>query len=149
MQSVPTRNKLCQEFWEDQPKVWFNLLKRKFKEYEVPNELQTSLLLSRLTQRALLTVQDLIENDVSYEQVKKRLLNNFDQLIQQKVSKLFSNPQQNNKKPSKILIELRAVFPSKDMTDEALKPLFISRLPYFIQLQLSARFSEALLQNII
>ena len=30
------------------------------------------------------------------------------------------------------------------MTDEALKPLFISRLPYFIQLQLSARFSEPL-----
>ena len=89
LQSVPTGNKLCQEFWEHQPKVMFNLLERKFKEYKVPNELQTSLLLSRLKQRALLTVQDLIENDVSYEQVKQRLLNNFDQSIQQKVSKLF------------------------------------------------------------
>ena len=144
--SVPTGNKLCQEFWEDQPKVWFDLLKRKFKEYEVPDELQTSLLLSRLTQRALLTVQDLIEIDVSYEQVKNRLLNNFDKSIQQKVNKLFSNPPQNIKKPREILTELRGVFPSKDMTDKALKPLFISRLPYFIQLQLSACFSEPLLQ---
>ena len=54
LQSIPTGDKLCQEFWEDQPKVWFNLLERKFKEYEVPDELQTSLLLSQLTQRALL-----------------------------------------------------------------------------------------------
>ena len=32
------------------------------------------------------------------------------------------------------------------MTDQALKPLFTSRLPYFILLQLSARFSESLPQ---
>jgi len=145
-QSVPTGNNLCKEFWEEQPKVWFNLLERKFNEYEVPDELQTSLLLSRLTQKALLTVQDLIETDVSYEQLKARLLNHFDQTTQQKVTKLFSNPPQTNKRPSEILAELRSVFPSKEMTDEALKPLFISRLPYFVQLQLSARFAESLPQ---
>ena len=32
------------------------------------------------------------------------------------------------------------------MTDEALKSLLISRLPYFVQLQLSARFTEPLSQ---
>ena len=58
----------------------------------------------------------------------------------------FFNPLQNNKKPNEILTKLRAVFLSKDMTDETLKPLFISRLQYFIQLQLSARFSEHLPQ---
>ena len=31
------------------------------------------------------------------------------------------------------------------MTDKALKPLFISRLPHFVQLQVSARFTEPLL----
>ena len=50
------------------------------------------------------------------------------------------------KKPSEILPELRTIFPSNSMTDEALKPLFISRLPYFVQLQLSARFTEPLPQ---
>ena len=32
------------------------------------------------------------------------------------------------------------------MTDEALKPLFITRLSYFVQFQLSARFTEPLPQ---
>ena len=32
------------------------------------------------------------------------------------------------------------------MTDEALKPLFISQLPYFVQVPLSARFTEPLPQ---
>ena len=50
------------------------------------------------------------------------------------------------KKPSKILEELQTIFPSNSMTDKALKPLFISRLPYFVQLQLSARFTEPLPQ---
>ena len=50
------------------------------------------------------------------------------------------------KKPSKILAELRTIFPSNSMTDEAPKPLFVSRLPYFVQLQLSARFTEPLPQ---
>ena len=48
------------------------------------------------------------------------------------------------KKPSAILAELQTIFPSNSMTDEARKPLFISRLPYFVQLQLSARFTEPL-----
>ena len=50
------------------------------------------------------------------------------------------------KKPSEILAELQIIFPSSCMTDEALKPLFISRLPYLVQLQLSARFTEPLPQ---
>ena len=56
-------------------------------------------------------------------------------MIQQKVSKLFFNPPQNNKKSSEIFIEL----PAGPET-------VISRLPYFIQLQFSARFSEPLPQ---
>ena len=50
------------------------------------------------------------------------------------------------KKQNEILVELRTSFPSNSMTDEALKPLFISRLPYFVQLQLSAHFTEPLPQ---
>ena len=34
------------------------------------------------------------------------------------------------------------------MTDEALKPLFIPKLPYFIQLQVSARFSKCWPQSV-
>ena len=43
-------NKLYQEFWEKQPQVWFNLLERKFEEYQIEsNSRKFSLLLSRLT----------------------------------------------------------------------------------------------------
>ena len=72
---IPMGNKLCQEFWEEQPQVWFNLLKRKFEEYQIESNLRkSSLLLSRLTQKALLAVLDLIDdNDTTYEQVKIRL----------------------------------------------------------------------------
>ena len=101
--------------------------------------------MSRLTQKALLAVQDLIgDNDTMYEQVKTRLLNHFGDSVQHKVTKLFSCPPQMTKKPSEIFAELRTIFPSNSMTDEALKPLFISRLPHFVQLQLSARFTEPL-----
>ena len=145
---IPMGNKLCQEFWEEQPQVWFNLLERKFDEYQIEsNSRKSSLLLSRLTQKALLAVQDLIDdNDTTYEQIKTRLLNHFGDSVQHKVTKLFSCPPQMTKKPSEILAELRTIFPSNSMTDEALKPLFISRLPYFVQLQLSARFTEPLPQ---
>ena len=72
---IPMGNKLCQEFWEEQPQVWFNLLERKFEEYQIESNLRkSSLLLSRLTQKALLAVLDLIDdNDTTYEQVKIRL----------------------------------------------------------------------------
>ena len=47
-------NKFCQEFWEEQLQVWFNLLERKFEEYQIEsNSRKSSLLLSRLTQKAL------------------------------------------------------------------------------------------------
>ena len=50
-------NTLYQEFWEEQPQVWFNLLERKFDEYQIESNLRnSSLLLSRLTQKALLAV---------------------------------------------------------------------------------------------
>ena len=66
---IPMGNKICQEFWEEQPQVWFNLLERKFDEYQLEsNPRKCSLLLSRLTQKALLAVQDLIDdNDTTYE----------------------------------------------------------------------------------
>ena len=72
-------NKLCQEFWEQQPLLWFNLLERKFDEHQIESySRKSSLLLSRLNQKALLTVQDLIDdNNTTYEQVKTWLLNHF------------------------------------------------------------------------
>ena len=72
-------NKLCQEFWEEQPQVWVNLLERKFDEYQIePDSQKSGLLLSRLTQKTLLAVQDLIDdNGTTYELVKTPLLNHF------------------------------------------------------------------------
>ena len=85
---IPMGNKLCQEFWEEQPQVWFNLLERKFDEYQIEsNSRKSSLLLSRLTQKALFAVQDLIDdNDTTYEQIKTRLLNHFGDSVQHKVT---------------------------------------------------------------
>jgi len=91
---VLMRNKLYQEFWEEQPQVWFSLLERKFDEFNVEsNQQKSSFLLSRLTQKALLAVQDLTsDNDAVYEQFKERLINYFGDSVQHKVTKLFSNP---------------------------------------------------------
>ena len=76
---IPMKNKLRQEFWEAQPQIWFNLLERKFDEHQIEsNSRKCSLLLSRLTQKALLAVQHLIDdNDTTYNQVKTWPLNHF------------------------------------------------------------------------
>ena len=57
----------------------FNLLECKFDEYEIESvSRKSSLLLSRLTHKALLAVQDLIDDkDATYEHIKAQLLNHF------------------------------------------------------------------------
>ena len=104
-------NKLCQEFWEEQSQVLFNLLERKFEECQIEsNSRKSCLLLSRLPQKELLAVQDLIaDKDTTYEQVKTRLLNHFGDSVQHKVTKLFSCPPQMIKTPSEIFAELRTI----------------------------------------
>ena len=42
---IPMGNKLCQEFWEEQPQVWFNLLEHKFEEYQIESNSRKSSLL--------------------------------------------------------------------------------------------------------
>lgn len=133
-------------FWRLNPAVWFKQLESQFALAGITEELtKFHHVVSALQNEELTVVTDLIINPPAtkqYEALKLRLCTQYADSENQRFKDLISGMQLGDKKPSRLLLEMRGKA-SSHIGDELLKTLFLQRLPAHVQ-QILAISSDSL-----
>lgn len=128
-------------FWRDKPTLWFKHIESQFVLSGISNEVtKYHHLVSKLECEELTLVQDILDsaNAESYEKIKSRLISQYERNEGDRLKSLLQGIQLGDKKPSRMLCEMRNLAPGK-LPDEVLKTLWLQGLPTNMQMVLSVR----------
>lgn len=123
-------------FWRGNPKLWFLHLESQFKLAGITDSVtQFHHLVASLQPEELAIAGDIISEqppDQPYEKLKSRLISQYSLSEDQCIRELISGLQLGDKKPSRLLLEMRNKAGSQ-VKDDLLKTLFLQRLPTNVQ----------------
>ncbi|XP_054713662.1 uncharacterized protein LOC129223121 [Uloborus diversus] len=119
-------------FWRANPELWFIQLDSQFKLANITAEsTKFHHVVSALQPEELAVVGDIILQPPSsspYTALKTRLCQQYAESETERFKSLISGMQLGDKKPSRLLLEMRSKSPSH-ISEELLKTLFLQRLP--------------------
>ncbi|XP_023227792.1 uncharacterized protein LOC111634858 [Centruroides sculpturatus] len=123
-------------FWRANPEIWFKQMESQFSLAGITMEVtKFHHVVSALQPEELAVVADIILNppvDKPYEALKARLCRQYADSEAQRLKDLISGMQLGDKKPSRLLLEMRSKA-SAHIGDDLLKSLFLQRLPSNVQ----------------
>ncbi|GFS64672.1 uncharacterized protein NPIL_431281 [Nephila pilipes] len=115
-------------FWRANPEIWFSQMESQFVLVEIT---KFHHVVSALQPEELGIVGDVTLNPSAvkpYAALRTRLYSQYAESEEQRLSGLISGMQLGDRKPSRLLLEMRSKADSK-ISEELLKSLFIQRLP--------------------
>lgn len=123
-------------FWRANPKLWFFHLESQFKLAGITDSVtQFHHLVASMQPEELAIAGDIITeqpSDQPYEKLKTRLISQYSMSEDQCIRELISGLQLGDKKPSRLLLEMRSKA-GNQVKDDLLKTLFLQRLPTHVQ----------------
>ena len=139
--------KICQDFNKSYPSLWFATFELRLDCWGITSDrMRTDFLLGHLTDDSLLSVQDIIFARPTYALLKRRLLEQYEPTMSARVSELLNPQALGDRKPSELLIFLKASVARNDVSQHMLRELFISRMPENIRLSLCSMHNASLEQ---
>ncbi|KAF8793534.1 hypothetical protein HNY73_005000 [Argiope bruennichi] len=123
-------------FWRANPELWFKQIESQFILVGVTTEItKFHHIVSVLQPEELEVVGDIMQDPPAerpYEALRRRLCCQYAQSEEQKLKDVISGMQLGDRKPSRLLIEMRNKAGNK-FSEEVLKSLFLQRLPNHVQ----------------
>ncbi|GFQ95131.1 uncharacterized protein TNCT_41481 [Trichonephila clavata] len=123
-------------FWRANPEIWFSQMENQFVLAGITTEItKFHHVVSALQPEDLGTVGDIILNPPvvkPYTALRTRLCSQYAETEEQRLRGLISGMQLGDRKPSRLLLEMRSKAGSR-ISEEMLKTLFIQRLPTHVQ----------------
>lgn len=123
-------------FWRANPTIWFIQLESQFTLANITASItKYHHLVASLQPEELAIVGDIISSppaDDPYAALKARLVNQYAVSEDSRLRELVSGMQLGDKKPSRLLLEMRSKAGAQ-VGDDLLKTLFIQRLPAHVQ----------------
>ncbi|GFU56803.1 uncharacterized protein NPIL_62681 [Nephila pilipes] len=123
-------------FWRANPEIWFRQMESQFVLAGITAEItKFHHVVSALQPEELGIVGDIILNPPAvkpYAALRDRLCSQYAESEEQRLRGLISGMQLGDRKPSRLLLEMRSKADSR-ISEELLKSLFIQRLPTHVQ----------------
>lgn len=123
-------------FWRANPEVWFSQMESQFALAGISVEItKFHHVVSALQPEELAIVGDLILNpptEKPYTALRSRLCSQYADSEEQRLRDLISGMQLGDRKPSRLLLEMRSKAGSR-ISEDLLKSLFMQRLPTHVQ----------------
>ncbi|GBN21462.1 hypothetical protein AVEN_203532-1 [Araneus ventricosus] len=133
-------------FWRANPALWFRQMESQFTLAGVTLEItKFHHIVAALQPKELEVVGDIVLNppaDEPYDALRKRLCSKCADSEEQRLRDLISGMQLGDRKPSRLLLEMRSKAENK-ISEELLKSLFLQRLPTHVQ-QILAIYNDKL-----
>ncbi|XP_033231558.1 uncharacterized protein LOC117182579 [Belonocnema kinseyi] len=134
-------------FWPDDPEMWFVQIEQQFLLAGITSEdTKFSYVAGHLEPKYAAEVRDILTNPPSqnrYVKLKTELIKRLSESQENKVKRLLEHEEIGDRKPSQILRHLRS-YAGSIVSDEVLRPLWLSRLPSTIQAILASRSQSPL-----
>lgn len=132
-------------FWARRPLLWFSQVEACFKTAGITNEeTKYYYVVSALDQATAEQLADLIENmpqTAPYQTLKETAIRRFSDSGEQKLRSLLTGMELGDQRPSQLLRAMRDLARGA-LSDDALKTLWLQRLPIASQTALSASKDE-------
>lgn len=119
------------QFWTDLPRMWFKQFEAIVAQQKQGDTTKFNLVVAQLSKEALQQVSDILDSppqEGKYETVKNRLLTVFEESAERQFQKLVGEMELGSQKPSQLLRKMRELARNTQVSDEALKKLWMSRL---------------------
>lgn len=119
------------QFWTDLPRMWFKQFEAIVAQQKQGDSTKFNLVIAQLSKDALQQVSDILDSppqEGKYETLKNRLLIVFEESAERQFQKLVGEMELGSQKPSQLLRKMRELARNTQVSDEALKKLWMSRL---------------------
>lgn len=120
------------EFWTEMPRLWFAQFEAVMAPQKQGDETKFNMVVAKLTREALQQVSDLLitpPETQKYDAIKKRLLTVFEESAERQFQKLLGGMELGSQRPSHLLRRMKDLARTADISDEALRKLWMARLP--------------------
>lgn len=120
------------EFWTDAPRMWFAQFESVLAPQKQGDGNKYNLVVAKLGKEALQQVSDLIispPEENKYTRLKERLLAVFEESAERQFQKLVGEMDLGLQRPSQLLRKMKELATNTQVSDEALKNLWLARLP--------------------
>lgn len=129
-------------FWKSDPELWFMQIEAQFQIAKVTtDETKFFHVVGSVDSEVLTQVADLVKtpppND-KYATLRKRLIEQFGQSADEKLSRLLQGFELGDRKPSQLLREMRTIASGTTLDDSVLRNLLLKSLPPHAQTILAA-----------
>nr|XP_018909252.1 PREDICTED: uncharacterized protein LOC109038603 [Bemisia tabaci] len=140
-------------FRPEMPDLWFIQIEAIFADYGINAEIDKyRTVISQSEGSWLVEINDLIRAgpsvNIPYTTLKKEIINRFSLSENSRLKKLLEEEEIGDLKPSQFLRRLKTVAGSTPIADNIMKPLWLSRLPAYVQGILQAQPSNNTLTEI-
>ncbi|KAJ2937844.1 hypothetical protein O0L34_g17822 [Tuta absoluta] len=131
--SIATR---LPSFWQDMPRMWFAQFEAIVRPQNQGDKVKYELVISKLGKDELGYVADLLDNPPEtdrYGTIKRRLMTVFEESAESQFNKLIKEMDLGQQRPTQLLMKMRELAKSTGTGDDALKNLWISRMPAYVR----------------
>ncbi|KAI5639213.1 hypothetical protein NE865_08278 [Phthorimaea operculella] len=127
--SITTR---LPSFWQDMPRMWFTQFEAIVGPQNQSDKVKFELVIAKLGKEELGYVADLLDSPPQTEKygtIKRRLMAVFVESAESQSNKLIREMDLGQQRPTQLLMKMRELAKSTGTGDDALKNLWISRVP--------------------
>lgn len=120
------------EFWTDMPKYWFAQFESVMEPQKQGDSAKFHMVIGKLGRDAIQQVGDLIfspPTENKYTTIKTRLITTFEESAETQFNKLVSEMDLGSQRPSQLLRKMSNLANNTQVSTDALKRLWVSRLP--------------------
>lgn len=129
-------------FWPEEPEIWFSQLEGQFANAGISSDTtKFYYVISQLDRQFSKEVKDIIVNppeNNKYAKIKAELIKRLSDSRERKMQQLLMHEELGDRKPSQFLRHLEGLA-DRQLTDEFLRTIWVSRLPPNIQTVLAAQ----------
>lgn len=129
-------------FWPEEPEIWFSQLEGQFANAGISNDTtKFYYVISQLDRQFSKEVKDIIVNppeNNKYAKMKAELIKRLSDTRERKMQQLLMHEELGDRKPSQFLRHLEGLA-DRQLTEEFLRTIWMSRLPSNIQTVLAAQ----------
>lgn len=131
-------DKITQNFTKDNATGWFRYFDQLCLRLGLnSNHEKIDALIPCLDSNEFVSIQDLLDGEHSFEEVKVCLIAKFSKSLDQSLQELLSLPSLGDLAPSKFLTQARREISKNDMSDAVLCEILMNKLPLEVQNSLS------------
>lgn len=128
------------DFWVDMPRLWFAQFESVMDPQKQGDAAKYNMVVAKLNRDALQQVGDLTlspPEDSKYSAIKTRLLTAYEESAERQFHKLVSEMDLGSQRPSQLLRKMSELARNTNVSTDALRRLWISRLPGAVKAVLS------------